>query len=161
INANAPLSAFLDQMKGARIDVKVGSETVSGIVLSARNVRAADKDGSTERETAALLTDTGAIRTVDLSAAGELRFADPKLQGQLRDYLSLISQSRSKEQRSVYIDATGSGTRDLSASYLAPAPAWKSSYRLLLGAQNEANLEGWAIIDNATGEDWNNVRLAV
>ena len=43
-----------------------------------------------------------------------------------------------------------------------PMPAWKSSYRLLFedgGAQ--PTLEGWAIVDNTTGEDWTNVRLSL
>jgi hypothetical protein len=37
---------------------------------------------------------------------------------------------------------------------------WKSSYRLVFGAA-DATLEGWAIVDNTTGDDWTNVRLAV
>src|SRR5205085_4419759 len=37
---------------------------------------------------------------------------------------------------------------------------WKSSYRLTLGAAN-SNLEGWAIVDNTSDEDWNNVKLSV
>jgi hypothetical protein len=38
---------------------------------------------------------------------------------------------------------------------------WKSSYRLMFGAAGEPTLEGWAIVDNTSGDDWNNVRLAV
>ena len=47
------------------------------------------------------------------------------------------------------------------ASYMTPAAVWKSSYRLMFGAAGEPTLEGWAIIDNTSGDDWNNVRLAV
>jgi hypothetical protein len=44
---------------------------------------------------------------------------------------------------------------------MTPAAVWKSSYRLMFGAAGEPMLEGWAIVDNTSGEDWNNVRLAV
>jgi hypothetical protein len=39
-------------------------------------------------------------------------------------------------------------------------PVWKSSYRLLL-ADTGSSIEGWAIVDNTTGEDWNGVRLSL
>ena len=38
---------------------------------------------------------------------------------------------------------------------------WKSSYRLLFTPAGEPTLEGWAIVDNTSGEDWNNVKLSV
>jgi hypothetical protein len=44
---------------------------------------------------------------------------------------------------------------------MIPTPVWKSSYRLIFTDKAEPTLEGWAIIDNTTGEDWTNVRLAV
>ena len=44
---------------------------------------------------------------------------------------------------------------------MIPAPVWKSSYRLIFSDKPEPMLEGWAIIDNTTGEDWTNVLLSV
>jgi hypothetical protein len=44
---------------------------------------------------------------------------------------------------------------------MIPAPVWKSSYRLLWNDKTEPTLEGWAIIDNTSGEDWTNVVLSV
>src|SRR6185312_5472650 len=83
----------------------------------------------------------------------------------LRDYLTVLSGARSKDHRSVYIDAgttaAGTATRQLSASYMTPSAVWKSSYRLIFGPQAEATLEGWAIVDNTSGEDWTNVKLSV
>src|SRR6185312_6417338 len=46
------------------------------------------------------------------------------------------------------------------ASYLIPAAVWKSSYRLLL-ADKSPVLEGWAIVDNTTGQDWTNIALSL
>ncbi len=72
-----------------------------------------------------------------------------------------MNQSHARDRRSVYIDAVSSGARQLIASYMTPSPVWKSSYRLMFGAAGEPTLEGWAIVDNTSGDDWTNVRLAV
>src|SRR5580704_13426099 len=154
-----PLSSFLGQMRGARVELKFSAETVSGTILSAR--LAASEDKKFDREQVVLLLDSGDLRTLDLAAASSIRFADPKLQIQLKDYLAAVNQSRSKDKRSIYIDSSDAKQRQIAASYMIPAPVWKSSYRLIFDEKSESTLEGWAIIDNTTGEDWINVNLAV
>jgi len=158
LGAGASLAAFLDQMKGARIELKLGAGDAAGTIISARVVQETDKS---QREVLVLLMDSGDIRSFDLGAASAVRLSDPKLQSQLTAYLTVLNQSHARDRRSVYIDAVGSGTRKLSASYMTPAAVWKSSYRLMFGAAGEPTLEGWAIVDNTSGDDWNNVRLAV
>ena len=154
-----PLSSFLGQMRGARVELKFSAETIGGTILSAR--LAASEEKKPDREQVVLLLDSGDLRTLDLAAASSIRFADPKLQAQLKDYLTAVNQSRSKEKRSIYIDSTDAKERQIAASYMIPTPVWKSSYRLIFDEKSDSTLEGWAIIDNTTGEDWNNVQLAV
>jgi hypothetical protein len=161
VGGGTGLAAFLDQMKGARIELTLGAGGVAGTILSGRLVRESDKDRIVEREVVVLLLDSGELRTFDLAAASSVKFEDPQLESQLKGYLTVLNQSRSKDRRSVYIDATGAGTRQLFANYMTPAAVWKSSYRLLFGAQGDPTLEGWAIIDNTSGDDWNNVRMSV
>jgi hypothetical protein len=159
VGSQTPLAAVLDQMKGARLEMRVGLETVAGTIVSARVVKPGEKDS--EREVVVLLTDAGDIRSFDLGSASSVKLSDPKLQGLLKDYLAVVSGARSKDRRSVFIDSTGTGTRQLTASYMTPAPVWKSSYRLIFGTEAQPMLEGWAIVDNTSGEDWENVKLSV
>ncbi len=154
-----PLSGLLDQVKGAHVELKTGPETVAGSVVSAREIAASEKQPG--REEVSLLLDSGELRTVDLGGVTAMRFSDPVLQGQLVKYLASVAQGRSKEKRSVYVDSTGEKARRLTASYVVPAPVWKSSYRLAFGETGDPMLEGWAIVDNTTGEDWSKVRLAL
>ena len=107
------------------------------------------------------MLDGGELRTVDLSAATGIRFTDPQLQQQFKDYLAALAAARSKDKRSVYIDSTDARAREVAASYMIPAPVWKSSYRLIFGATGQPMLEGWAIVDNTTGEDWTKVQLSL
>jgi hypothetical protein len=159
IESGQPLSALIDQLKGARIEMEFGAQRVAGAIVSAR-LMAGDKDHA-EREQLTLLMDTGELRNVDLAAASAIRFTDARLQTRFRDYLAALTSSRSEDQRSVYIDSTDSKARTVRAEYIVPMPAWKSSYRLLFGDSGQPMLEGWAIVDNTTGEDWSNVRLSL
>jgi hypothetical protein len=159
IGAAQPLSVMLDQLKGARLELKFGNETVAGAIVNGRLEAASDKQP--EREQLTLMLDSGELRTLDLSAATNIHFTDPQLQQQFHDYLAALAASRSKEKRSVYIDSTDAKEREVVASYMIPAPVWKSSYRLIFGASGQPVLEGWAIVDNTTGEDWTKVQLSL
>ena len=158
VGEEASLAKFLDQMKGARLELKLGSESVDGVIVSGRLIPAS---GNTPiRETVLLLMDSGDIRAFDLGAASAVKLTDPKLQSLLKDYLGVLSQARSKDRRSIYIDSSGAA-RQIVARYMTPAAVWKSSYRLMFGAEAQPTLEGWAIVDNTSGDDWSNVRLSV
>jgi len=59
------------------------------------------------------------------------------------------------------IELPGKRPHDLRLSYVTEAPAWKPSYRVVLGDDKKVDMVGWAIVDNTSGEDWKNVRLGV
>jgi hypothetical protein len=46
-------------------------------------------------------------------------------------------------------------------TYVTESPAWKPSYRVVVGADNKVMLESWAIVDNVSGEDWRGVLVGV
>ena len=50
---------------------------------------------------------------------------------------------------------------ELKVTYVTESPAWKPSYRVVLIPSGTAKLEGWAVVDNVSGEDWKNVRIGV
>ncbi len=155
------LSTFLDGLKGARIEIKQADKSAVGSILSARGVETgAENDKRLVREQVTLLLDSGDVTNLDLSTISSVRLLDPKLQEDLKQYLQTLAQAKSRDKRSLYIDSAGHGSRDLHVSYIAPTAIWKSSYRLAL-TEGNSTLEGWAIVDNTTDEDWNNVKLAV
>jgi len=53
------------------------------------------------------------------------------------------------------------GHHGLKITYVTESPAWKPSYRLVLGSDGKAKLQAWAVVDNVSGEDWKNVRVGV
>jgi hypothetical protein len=78
-------------------------------------------------------------------------------------YLSLIAAARDQDVRRMTISTTGSGERNLYVSYISEVPIWKTTYRLVLPEKPEKKplLQGWAIVDNTVGEDWNDVELSL
>ena len=154
------LSAFLDQLKGAVVNLKlVSGETDSGIVVSARRLPA--EPPRNERQLLILMLGSGDLKTFDLSLVQTLKLADPALEAELKRFLATLAASRSKDKKSIYLDSTDDKARQLSLSYMIPTPIWKSSYRLIFAPTGDPTLEGWAIVDNTTGEDWNKVQLAL
>jgi hypothetical protein len=59
------------------------------------------------------------------------------------------------------VHLAGKKTHDVKLTYVTETPAWKPSYRIVVGKDNQVGLEGWAVVDNTSGEDWNNVKLGV
>ncbi|HEY0255761.1 MAG TPA: hypothetical protein VGC41_29735, partial [Kofleriaceae bacterium] len=53
------------------------------------------------------------------------------------------------------------GKADVVLTYVTEAPSWKPSYRVAVGNNGKVMLEGWAIVDNTSGEDWNGVMVGV
>ena len=45
--------------------------------------------------------------------------------------------------------------------YIQEAPIWKTSYRLVLSDDAPPFLQGWAIVENTTESDWNDVSLTL
>lgn len=162
LGERAPLTDFFDQVKGTTIELQVGATRQKGQIIGARVGPSREKT-QTSTEYLSLLLESGEIGTVDLASVTSMRLVDPELQRQLNDYLRSLNSSRSREQKSVYIDSTRDAARKLNVAYTIPMPVWKSSYRLVLdaGAQKKPLLEGWAIIDNTTSEDWTKVELSV
>jgi hypothetical protein len=46
-------------------------------------------------------------------------------------------------------------------TYVTESPSWKPSYRVVVGDKGKVKLEGWAIVDNTSGEDWKGVKVGV
>jgi hypothetical protein len=89
-----------------------------------------------------------------------LSFLNPQLQRELDQALSLLAESRSAEKKRVTVGFSGEGHRRVRVGYLLEAPLWKTSYRLVLG-EEEHFLQGWAIVENTTDEDWRDVSLSL
>src|SRR5207237_6724692 len=82
------------------------------------------------------------------------------LRGRVDRDLDIVSSGREADVRRMVVATEGTGARDLFVSYVSEVPVWKSTYRIVLGTK-EPLLQGWAIVDNTVGQDWENVQLSL
>jgi hypothetical protein len=160
------MAEFLGALRGSRIEVRSGTGTaLTGKLLSVeRKTRTGAGPGWTvETDEISLVTDGGEVRSVDLNSATSVRIAEKDLQVEVSRYLSLIASSRDQDVRRITISTTGTGERNLYVSYISEVPIWKTTYRIVLPTKPEKKplLQGWAIVDNTVGEDWDNVELSL
>ena len=122
-----------------------------------------DTDKTIERFYLSLITTSGAARVIELTPLLSVRPLDANLQGQLDRYLELLSTTHSTGLRHLTLDALGQGQRELRVSYISEVPVWKSTYRIVfpLTPNESATMQGWAVVDNTVGADWDNVQLSL
>ena len=101
------------------------------------------------------------ISTIELGELGGIEILDERSSDDLRFYLQ--TTSKSDENCHVKVRLTP-GKHDLSVSYIAPAPTWRVSYRMVAekgikDGEPRVMLLGLGIIDNNLEEDLNDVSL--
>ena len=106
-----------------------------------------------------LLDEDERVQTAPLGRVRGVELLDEQAASDLRFFLET---ARSEETyRQVKIRLTP-GEHELSVSYVAPAPTWRISYRLVAdGDAEQALLQGWGIFDNRLEEDLNEVSLSL
>ena len=156
---------LLNALRGSRVEVRNGTASASGKILSVetrerKNERTDEVITTTEL---ALITDSGELRTFELTPATTVRIAEPELAKELSRYLAMIGSSRAKDVRRMTISDSGAGDRDLFVSYISEVPIWKTTYRIVIptDAKRLPLLQGWAVVDNTIGEDWKDVKLSL
>ena len=155
---------LLSTLKGAEVTVG-GSRAVTGRIVSVQEDTVALNDGkaTTKRTRVTLLTDRG-LQQFILEDAESLQFADPVLRDKIGQALLAIQGNRAKDTRTLELSARGQGRRTVRVAYIVEAPVWKASYRLTLpadAAAPRAALQGWATVENMSGQDWKDVELTL
>jgi hypothetical protein len=157
-------------LRGARVEVSgPGEAPVSGRIVHYEIRSEKNAAGVTaNHRVLTIITDTGLIRSLDIGPATGVHILDGDLRRDLDDYLALLASTQSRQMRHLTLDAQGTGTRDIRVSYISEVPVWKSTYRIVFPAGSgksreteSATLQGWAVVDNTVGSDWDNVQLSL
>ena len=157
------LSKFYAALRGARLEVASGTGSFTGRLLSIERKTRVSGGTTLEVDLATLVSDTGEVRSVELTPAVSVRLAEHDVNSEVNRYLGLLSTTRQQDIRRMTIDTTGSGDRQLYVSYISEVPVWKTTYRIVLPSKagEQPLLQGWAVVDNTVGEDWNDVELSL
>lgn len=166
LNPNVTLGNLLRQFQGARVRLETGGEPITGRIVSVSTKPAAvplRPDGNptvVQVDVLNVFTDTG-LRALPLDGITAVKLLDERLDRELRESLELLGSGLDDQKRKVELKFAGAGVREVKAGYLQEMPVWKTSYRLVLDAGKAPYLQGWAIVENTTEEDWKEVRLSL
>jgi hypothetical protein len=159
LSGNPGISGILTQLRGEEIilDTANGGGVVKGTIIGVENVT--NREG---RSTPTLnIYGKRGITGIRLESIQAVRFADPFLDAEFRKALQLLTDAKSADEKRVSFEFSGEGRRRVLVGYLLEAPVWKTSYRLVLGEEDEHDLQGWAIVENTTDEDWTEIDLSL
>ncbi|MDT7961433.1 MAG: hypothetical protein RQ971_06170, partial [Armatimonadota bacterium] len=158
LSDNPSMSALLTRLRGAPVEIQTDKETLQGTVLSIETREEAASEVVVKRAYVNLMTNP-AMRSVPLDAIVSLRVRDERLQQEMQNALAAIATRLDNTRKTVELRFAGQGARRVLVGYLTEMPLWKMTYRLALSANEPPLLQGWAIVENTTDEDWRNVRL--
>ena len=157
------VSKFYGALRGARLEIRSGASVITGRLLSVERKTRVSGGTTLEVDLATLVSDSGEVRSIELTPAVSVRLAERDVSGEVGRYLGLLSSVRQQDIRRMTIDTAGTGDRQLYVSYISEVPVWKTTYRIVLPSKagEQPLLQGWAIVDNTVGEDWGNVELSL
>jgi hypothetical protein len=162
VGENPTTAQFLDALRGARMEVRNGSESASGRLLSIEDRDVPGKgDQKITLTQISIVSDGGEVRIFDLTPSTSVRVAEKEVNEEVGKYLGLVASTRDQDVRRMTISTAGDGERSLLISYISEVPVWKSTYRIVIPTEGKPLLQGWAIVDNTVGEDWRDVELSL
>ena len=155
------IGAILNSLRGAELEAAAPSSIKGRIIGVEYRPAPSPSYGQFHSEEAWLsLYSSQGIRMMAIKDIASFKFTDEKINADLNRALDLIMASRDESARKLLVTLNGEKSRTVSLSYVIPTPVWKVSYRLDL-AGKAPFLQGWAIVDNDSDTDWNNVELSL
>src|SRR5262249_47608321 len=161
IGEKTSLTEFLAALRGAKLEIRSATGVMTGRLLSVERKTRMGGGATLEVDYVSLLTDGGEVKTTEVSPSFSVRLLDRGLAGKVDRYLDVVGANREADVRRMVISTAGSGERSLFVSYISEVPVWKATYRIVLNPKRAPLLQGWAIVDNTVGQDWEKVQLSL
>lgn len=163
LNGNPTLGAILAQVRGEQVEV-TAPNPILGTLLGVEKKVESTGDGPQrrviEQEYVNLLTEEG-FRTLPLSQIQRIKLLNDGLNRELQQALTVLASNHDVQKKTISMTFEGSGSRQARVAYLTETPVWKTSYRLVLDEDKAPYLQGWAIVENTTEQDWRDVKLSL
>src|SRR5215213_1960784 len=171
LNGETSFASILQQARGERVEVTTTPTAanqpgkITGSIVGIETQAAPGGPNQPAVPVAVLnLWCAEGMRAVKLTEVQQLRFLNPVIESEFRRALEVLALNHDAAKKAVSLHFAGDGKRRVQVGYVVEAPVWKTSYRLVLDAEGKGGkpyLQGWAVIENPTDEDWTGVRMAL
>ncbi len=156
------LSQILRQIRGESVEISTASlftGTIVGVEQKTEYLGDTTPPKVVTVDYLTLLTPKG-LQRIPLSQIQHIRLLNDALNRELLQALSTIADNHDHEKRTIAISFQGTGKRNVRMAYLHETPVWKTAYRLVMNDQGNPYVQGWAIVENTSDQDWKDVNLS-
>ncbi|MFO0867283.1 MAG: hypothetical protein U0744_22035, partial [Gemmataceae bacterium] len=168
LNDNPTFGQILNQVRGEKVELvltpkkdKQQSEKVVGIVVGMEvKKRPSGKDQTVDEEIVNLSGPNG-LQSVPLSDVQGVKFLNAKLDAEFRRALTVLASTHDLQKKTVNLQFNGAGKRAVRVGYISERPIWKTTYRLRIDPNGKIALQGWALVENTSDDDWNDIRMVL
>ena len=162
-DAQGGLAGILRQLQGAQVLVSTATRSASGSILTVeeRKAQPDPKHPAVNRPALVITSGNGELISFDLAEVRSIKIIDEGAKRDISEFAHASASARRRDAKTIVVTSDGSGAREMLVSYTIAAPIWKTTYRVVLDAQNKPFFQGWAIVDNVSDEDWKNVSLSL
>lgn len=108
-----------------------------------------------------IASEGGDISSYDLSEVRSVKLLDEGTKRDLNEFANATASTRRRDAKTITVTSNGTGQREMVVSYTVAAPIWKTTYRVVMDDDGKPFFQGWAIVDNVSEEDWDNVQLSM
>ncbi|MBS0204480.1 MAG: hypothetical protein JSS49_16370 [Planctomycetes bacterium] len=160
---NPSLAQIIQQLRGQQVEFVTATDAnpVTGQVVGVDRRRILAKDQQPVDVEFVLLRTAAGLKSLQVDSITLTKFLDAKTDREFQQALDLLTETRRQDHKSVKLDLRGEGAREVTVGYVQESPVWKTSYRMLLAKQKPPFLQGWAIVENTTAQDWTEVDLTL
>jgi archaellum component FlaC len=162
-NLQGGLAGVLSQLQGARVVVATANRTATGSILTVEERKSQIDATKPPVTTHALViaSENGELMSFDLADVRSVKLVDEGARRDVAEFANATASARRRDAKTIVVSSDGAGAREMVVSYTIAAPIWKTTYRVVLDASGQPFFQGWAIVDNVSEEDWENVQLSL
>jgi len=168
VTENATEDQILSRLRGATVTVDTTARgAITGQIVGVESRHVAGEDTKPVIAPFVTLLGENGLTTIRLDTVKSIKLLDERLNREFKEALGLLASGSDDQRRQVTLHFSGNGRRQVRVGYVMEAPLWKMSYRLVMGDQKAAQaapkpyLQGWALVENTSDEDWKDVRLTL
>ncbi|TFF90433.1 MAG: hypothetical protein EU548_03055 [Promethearchaeota archaeon] len=163
-------TSLLSQIKGAQVGITVsGNKSLSGKVMGIEETDKMVKNEKVVDKVLILLQDDDVISKHSFEEIKSVEILNEEIKKDLKFFLNTVIAGKKKDAKQIVINCESGGkddvNRNIFVSYIRESPIWKTSYRLIMSVEQEAEekclLSGWSLIENTTNQDWEDVELTL
>ncbi len=162
----AGMQGLLAVLRGAEVEVDGADGVLAGRVVGVemgtrKSSSVMEADKTTTEAILTLMNGENNLLTTAVSGIKRVTIGDRTLAVGLQRSLDISKSDGAWKPVSLTVRLAGDESHDLIISYIHEVPIWRPAYRAWVEQGKGAQLQGWAIVDNVSGEAWNNVALTL